>query len=764
MNSLSTRIIYGLYRLALWAAFPILLCYLALRVIRNGGYANRLGERWGWLPLRPDETPRGGIWLHAVSVGEVLATLDLLRQWKRRYPDVPIWVTCSTVAGRTVADEKMASIADGVFYLPFDYPFAIRAFLRTLQPRMLVVTETEIWPNLWRETRRSGRPVVVINGRISDRAAPRYERHAWFFRQVLAQASEILAQSDLDAARYQAAGATDVSVMGNLKWDFEPRAVSLKPDLAIFFEQHRGAKVWVAASTIAAAKPGDPDEDDAVLEAFVRLRQEFPLLLILAPRKPERFDIVAGKLAALNVSWTRRSALRPVTLPGVLLLDSVGELSAVFAHADAVLVGGSLSSHGGHNVLEPLAFHKPVIVGPWMQNFRAIFERLQAAHALRVIRNVDQLIEATRDCLLQTEEVAAMVRRATEVSAAERGATGRALAAMQRGYESAFPLAVTPLWRRALAPLAWLWDRGVRWDQRRQLKAQKRLSKPVVSIGNLSVGGTGKTPLTLALALALEARGIRVGVLTRGYGRESRHTLVVRKGDEFNVRDTGDEAALYIQRGIAAVGIGPDRHRTGMLMEQCVDLYLLDDGYQHQRLYRDLNILLVDVNDPWSGGLLPVGRARESQHAAARAEVVVWTRAARGIDYAPMTADWPALRPTLTLTSRWSEPLVTDSAGSPAAPPENAVAFCGLAEPASFASSLRRLPTKVEAYYVFPDHHRYVPRCFQGWPHLPLLTTAKDAVKLGGLALPGPLYVVHATPQIDGLDDLVERISSLPRL
>ena len=260
---------------------------------------------------------------------------------------------------------------DGIFYAPLDFVFVIRRVLRKLQPRVVVVAETEIWPNLFRETARAGCGLIVVNGRISDEAAPRYLKWRWFFRHALQWPDAILAQNAEIRERFIAVGAPPdkVAVGGNLKYDFQPG--SPPADVESFLDELQPSAVWIAASTMP------PDEDDTVIAAFQELAARIPgLLLMLAPRKPERFDLVARKLDEAGMRWVRRSALslgRSGTRPtGVMLLDSIGELSGLFSRADVVFMGGTLVDSGGHNILEPAMFGKPIVVGPHMENFRDI--------------------------------------------------------------------------------------------------------------------------------------------------------------------------------------------------------------------------------------------------------------------------------------------------------------------------------------------------------------------------------------------------------
>jgi len=314
----ATRFIYFLYQVLQIALSPALVLYLLYRGLRDPRYFTRMDERFGFLPPSFKATGPGSIWFHAVSVGEVLSAVELIRRVREAQPYAEMFVSVSTLAGRAVADQKLAGLANGIFYAPLDFRSVVRRVLRRIRPAMVIVLETEIWPNLYRESKRAGAGLMVVNGRISDRALPRYRSWSWFFKHVLRWPDAILVQSQQDRERYVMAGAPEdrIQVAGNLKYDFTPPA-AVAAELG-------GYPIWIAASTAAAVEPGDPDEDDVVIEVFKKISALYPrFLLILAPRRPERFPIVAVKLAQAGISFIRRSdASTNLSLPGVLLLDS----------------------------------------------------------------------------------------------------------------------------------------------------------------------------------------------------------------------------------------------------------------------------------------------------------------------------------------------------------------------------------------------------------------------------------------------------------
>ena len=544
--------IFALYRILLVAATPFLLAYVVYRGLRERRYLASLGERLGFLNASSIPTIPGGIWLHAVSVGEVLSSVELIKRIRAQL-HVPVYVSVSTIAGRSIADEKLAGLAEAVFYAPLDYVFVIRRILRLLRPAVVVVMETEIWPNLYREPKESGCALVVVNGRISNRAFPRYVQFRWFFSFVLALPDRILAQSETDAQRYVELGAPPEKVLaaGNLKYDFDPRASSIAPEIRSFVDARRNYRVWIAASTMPPSDASDVDEDDVVIRAFHDLRDH--VLLILVPRKPERFDVAAGKLRDARIGFVRRSELGKVASePGVrvLLLDSMGELSGLFAIADVVFMGGTLARRGGHNILEPAFFGCPVIVGPHMENFGEIARQFSSAAACIRIENANDLVGAVSR-LLEDPEYRRVIglREGGSGSTAGGNGTGSRCDPGPLGRCCAYPASYVgrPSYIR---PFSEIWAAGVYFDRRRKVRGQWRLSTPVISVGGLAMGGTGKTPLVAHIAKSLHVRGINVAILTRGYGREDASAnVLIARGDSADVRITGDEAQIFARSG-----------------------------------------------------------------------------------------------------------------------------------------------------------------------------------------------------------------------
>ena len=777
--------IYLLYRLLQAFGWPIVLVYFLWRGLRRRAYLGSLKQRCGYLPASFRQTVPGAIWLHAVSVGETIAAVELVRQLRARLPRSPVFVSVSTLAGYETANQKLRDLAF-VFYAPLDYVFAVRRVLRTLRPSLVMVMETEIWPNLFREAQRIGSGLLLINGRISDRAFGRYRAWRWFFCGVLAQVDVLLAQSEEMRLRWIGIGAPPdkVRAAGNLKYDFEAREAAPESPVRRLIERLHPRAVWIAASTMPPASAGDPDEDAAVIAAFREVStREASLLLVLAPRKPERFDAAAEALARAGIPFVRRSGLtgaENLALPGALLLDSIGELSSLFCLANVVFMGGTLASRGGHNILEPALAARAIVAGPQMENFAEIAADFRAAGALVEVRDAAALATAVSDILANPARAAALGAKAAACARSSKGAT-----AVAAGHAQEIFARHVPCYRPAQPGFAFLWILSRLWnwgrklDRRRNVARRRRLEAPVVSVGNITVGGTGKTPMVLHLTRRLKDAGRKPGILTRGHGRHSPHAyLAAAAGAHLPVSQSGDEPQLFLRAGVAPVGIGQDRWRIGQLLEHKfgVDVIVLDDGFQHARLDRRLDIVLVDALDPFGGGYqLPLGRLREPLAGLSRADIFVITRSEAGrvaegaahfLRLANPTAPvfYACARPQAWVSAPTGETLAID-----AMPYARVAAFCGLGNPEYFWRTLASLGMNAGGRIAFEDHHayrphelRYMGRQFRDEGAEAVVTTEKDLVNLcddpGHLLAPLPLYWLRIGVEIDREDEFLDAI------
>jgi 3-deoxy-D-manno-octulosonic-acid transferase len=369
---------YLSYNLCLWLASPLLALWVAYRILL--GRRPGLWDRLGFFPNTASSDVGPVVWFHAVSLGEVKTAAFTAKELRGRIPGLRVIFTSSTRTGYDEA-RRDAAPGDSVFYPPLDYAWICRRFLRRLRPNLVVVLETELWPNLFREVKRSGAGLLLVNGRISDRAFPRYRASRSLWRRVLANADALFVQSSRDAGRFIEIGAPAARVhdSGNLKYAMPPATTPLAEDLRAALAEIPSTG---AARPLLIAGSTMPGEESLVLDAFLDLRREFPdLLLILAPRHPERFDQAAAEVHRRGIAWQRRTRWSPgmPLASGVFLLDTTGELASLYPLADAAFVGGTLVPTGGHNILEPAQAACPTVIGPSMENFREIAARFLSA-------------------------------------------------------------------------------------------------------------------------------------------------------------------------------------------------------------------------------------------------------------------------------------------------------------------------------------------------------------------------------------------------
>ncbi|HET8646497.1 MAG TPA: 3-deoxy-D-manno-octulosonic acid transferase, partial [Vicinamibacteria bacterium] len=416
-----TRRVYRAYSLLLAAAFALALPYYLWRDRARGRYRRTFWQRMGRLPQDLPPAGRPSVWVHAVSVGEALTARPLLRALKERFPDRPLYLSTTTVTGAAVAQGDRAG-ADGLLFAPFDWARPVRRVLARLQPSLLVLVETEIWPNLIHEARRRGTRVAVVNGRLSPRSFGRYRRVRRWLARVLGEVDVFLMQGEAHAQRILALGAPRdrVRVSGNLKYDAVPEPRPPAELAALVPAGTAEAPLWVAGSTVAG-------EEELVLEALARVRQAHPRLrLLLAPRHPERFAAAAALAEEKGFRTARRSALRGPWAEGdVLVLDTLGELARLYAQATVVFVGGSLVPAGGHNVLEAAVAGKPVVVGPHMENFQEIADELAGEGALVRVASPAELAAEVQALLRDPARAAEVGARARAVVERNRGALAR---------------------------------------------------------------------------------------------------------------------------------------------------------------------------------------------------------------------------------------------------------------------------------------------------------------------------------------------------
>ncbi len=423
---------YVLYSAAVVVFFVVMSPYLLYQAVRYRKYVRSLPQRLGILPVSFNLDGDESIWIHAVSVGEVLTARALLPELRECYPRLRIFLSTTTMTGQQIARNNLQYV-DEVFYFPFDFTIIVNRTLRLVKPKLFIMMETEIWPNLLRACRRANVRTMLVNGRISSRSYPRYRLVRWFFRRVLKDVDRFCMQSEESARRLIDIGADGdrVTVTGSLKFDSLELPGTAAADrgrnrVLRYFRIGPDRPVFIAASTLKG-------EEEYVLEAFQAVRATMTdALLIVAPRKPERFDEVERMARRAGWRVMRRSELRVDSEPrcDVVVLDTIGELAHVFQVATAVFVGGSLVDAGGHNILEPAVFGKPIVFGPHMQNFAEIAQAFLENGAAIQIQSGRELERVMRELLGDPVTRARLGAAARALVEANRGARARSLAAI----------------------------------------------------------------------------------------------------------------------------------------------------------------------------------------------------------------------------------------------------------------------------------------------------------------------------------------------
>ncbi len=423
---------YSLYSILVLLIAVVASPWFIYQAVRYKKYVGSLGQRLGYLPVSFNMDGDDSIWIHAVSVGEVLTARPLISELKRRYPNLRMFLSTTTMAGQQLARRSVQDV-DAVFYFPFDLGFVVRRTLDLVRPRLFIMMETEIWPNLLHECRKRGVKTAVVNGRLSARSFPRYRMVRGFMRRVLDHVDRFLVQSEESARRFIDLGADPgrVVVTGSLKFDsldLSPNALQARARDRVlrYFRVPASRPVIVAGSTMKG-------EEAAVLRAFRRVRTAVPnTLLVLAPRNPERFGEVEQLVRSEGWKTAKRSDLAIDTEPrvDVVVLDTIGELATVYQVGTVVFVGGSLVATGGHNVLEPAVFGKPIVFGPHMENFAEIADAFVTNGAGVQLAGEQQLDETFLSLMSDPVRRARLGAAARALVEANRGAKEKSAAVL----------------------------------------------------------------------------------------------------------------------------------------------------------------------------------------------------------------------------------------------------------------------------------------------------------------------------------------------
>jgi 3-deoxy-D-manno-octulosonic-acid transferase len=417
-----------LYSVLVTLLAPVAFVAALARGLRQPEYRRGPSERFGYGRTLRERS----IWLHAVSLGEVSAAATVVRELRARHPGVPFVLTTATQTGRARATELFGADVD-VRFLPYDTPGSVARFLSRIRPRIAIVMETELWPNLLYACAGRGIPVAIASARLSARSVSRYRRFGRLFTDAVAQTSLVAAQTEEDARRFIDVGADPARthVAGNVKFDMQLGAAVIERGRALRAEYLGARPIWVAGSTHAG-------EEDALVAAHAELGRTVPdVLLVLVPRHPQRFEGVAGMLSRRGVRFDRRSRAESVqTASQVLLVDAMGELTALYAAADVAFVGGSLVPIGGHNLLEPAALGVPVITGPYTANSAGIARQLIASGGALEVSDSAALAGVLHRLFAYPVERERMGGRAREFVERHRGSLARLLALIEPLLES----------------------------------------------------------------------------------------------------------------------------------------------------------------------------------------------------------------------------------------------------------------------------------------------------------------------------------------
>lgn len=795
-----------LYNALIIVALPVLLFYVVYRWLR-GKSREGWAERMGYLPVSSGEHP---VWVHAVSAGEAVAAEAVVRALHERLPGVPILYTAGTPEGRATAVKRMGSILAHVSYAPYDLPLAVARAMDRVRPRLYILVESDLWPNLLQAAAERGVPAMLTNGYISERTLRRGRLVPALYRWIFSNLCSICVQTDAVRRRALALHAVPerVRVVGNVKYDQATAPLTEEQVArwrALFrFEPHE--PVLVAGST-------HPGEEAKVLEAYAAMRTGgVAPRLILAPRHPQRADEVEALVRAAGLRCVRRSRLGEgdgnaecgvriaECKDAVILLDTMGELAGVFSLATVVFLGGSLVPVGGHDILQPLIAGKPVLLGPYTHRQREIVEEALDAGVVWEVDNPQELarraVEMMRDAAAGDDYGANAVtfvasRRGASQRCAEEAArlldaqpAPRAKCRLPNGDrpvcsphseignphsvvripffgpyllrvaegEVSGPIAVVI--RAGLRAFSWLYlaavDGSVTAHRSGVLRCE-RAPCPVIGVGNLTVGGTGKSTATAEFARWLLDAGLRPAVLSRGYGAQgSPPVRVVSDGTQvlLGPGEGGDEPVM-LARHLAGVPvlIGRRRpHTARAAIERFgAGVCLLDDGFQVRNLRKDLEIVLLDSRRPFDNGfVLPRGMLREPPSHLGRADAVVLMEPER-VEPEALTElrdRVQALAPRALVAEACRVPerlweldtgrefAIAALEGLPV------VALSAIGNPQGFEALLGSLGAQVHPARL-PDHHPYAPRDVE-WAQrqaassgaAAILITEKDAVKL----------------------------------
>ncbi|MBF1682021.1 MAG: tetraacyldisaccharide 4'-kinase [Selenomonas artemidis] len=806
-----------LYNLAAILIVTIIIPIFVLRATRERGFIERIKQSFGFYPQETIDKVAGknAIWVHAASVGEIVATSPLVREFRKVFPDSPILVSVVTTGGYEMA-HRIIKDADAIIYFPLDLPFLASRVVGRIRPRVFLPVETELWPNFLKKAKQLDVPVMMVNGRISDRSVKQYKYLFGMLREMIGTVKCFAMQSSIDADYIMRLGAPRelVTVTGNTKFDQAYTSVSAEERAALIEELglSGASRIMIAGSTHRG-------EEELVLAAFKAVREKDPgVRLIIAPREVLRTLEVEHLCRKAGFTVTTRKELQKGDAArgeDIVILDTVGELGRVYGLGDVIYIGGSLIPHGGHNILEPAAHGKAIIVGNQMFNFKDIHALFRNRNAVVTVTNGEELTremlrlfgDAVERAWLEAETLAIINENkgASEKSArilvemletyesrrsirAQERIVGHRVRATQKvaNFQTYFidlvhDKEVRGISRRLIMGVFYVFS--LIYEQLVNLKLtmyrwgwakKERLDCYVISLGNVTVGGTGKTPTAQHLAREISDMGYRVAILNRGYRAKWRGEVgIVSDGRtlKMDAETAGDEAFMLAKHlPNVPVLIGAQRAVTGRYAIEHfgAEVAILDDGYQHWQLARDMDILLVDaVNVFGNGYLLPRGTLREPLSHIDRADVCLMTKVDQAAPGA-IAHIWETFRSynqdglvlesihqprQFVRLSDWYEDIAAGGVPVTEMEGKKVLAVSAIGNPASFEQTLADLGIEMVESMRYPDHHDYGERDMAEVLYRAetlgveaIVITEKDAVKVPGDVVRAkwriPMYVI----------------------
>ncbi len=827
---------YLMYNFLVVIVFTVLVIpYYLYRLATEKGFGPRFRQGMGW--ICDDEIAnvagRDCIWIHGASVGEIVATGPLVKQIRKEMPDRPVLVSAFTVSGYNMAKQIIPE-ADDIIFFPIDLPFVSESIVRRIRPGIFMPVETELWPNFLRAIRELHIPVMMVNGRISESSVKNYRYLFSIWDDMLSTVSRFCMQSSIDADYIVRLGADKrkIFITGNTKFDQTYAEVTAE-DLKKYREElgiGDAYPVIVAGST-------HPTEEKALLDAFRDIRGKYPeARFVIAPRKTTRSDEIARLAAAYGYEAGYRSKMlegKRKPYP-VLLIDTIGELGRIYAVGDVVYVGGSLIKHGGHNVLEPAAHAKPIIVGPNMQNFKDSYALLSKVGACKMIHTESELEGELLDIIEDDARREKMGEASMQVIRENRGADVKSIAYLKELLEltalpskkyPAYPVNTRNITDKGgerlrhgdaiiqyifeivngprtsftgwilvsfLVMLSYLYEFGVSCNlymYKMGFLRPESLPCCVISIGNITVGGTGKTPTAQKVADLVRSLGYRVVILNRGYRSHWDKELgVVSDGTKIYMTayEAGDEAYLMAKMlaGVPVI-IGKSRAVTGKYAVEKfnAEVIIMDDGYQHWQLERDLDVVLIDTLNMFGpGGVLPSGTLREPISNLDRGDLFLLTKTDQSsvfnrVQVRDIIAEYNMGAPIMESIHHpknfmeiadWYKGITYNYIALDDLMGQHVMVFSAIGNPFSFEQTLVSIGLKIQEAVRYPDHHdygmvemQYISDRASGENVVAMVTTAKDAVKIPTEFIYSdreiPLYILNMDIRItDGMEEFKE--------